>query len=594
VLELSLHDFKQKLIAAFSFLTVLLAFENAGAQGNLTKLVYIGPVKRITIAALLEKISDKQNFSFAYNNNAIPADSLVEVSGYRGTVFSLLEKLLGDNYEYKEVPGYVVLRNAPGRLSMSAEIDMEPGMLTLIKGYVNNVADQKALSKVSVFEVNLLVSTITDERGYFELRVKNWNGPVLLTARKENFRDTSLHMLSGVVVTGKSRTQKYSYYPNQGSDGVEHNRFARFFIGSKQLIQSLNIGNFFASRPYQISVIPGLSSHGLYNSQIVDHFSINLLGGYTAGINGFEAGGLFNINRGDVQYFQAAGIFNFVGGNARGVQFAGIYNRVLKSASGFQVAGLANNTTDFTSGVQLAGLINKSDRANGALQIAGIANVSKESNGISLAGLSNFAGTKSTVQVAGLMNNGGRQTNFQLSALLNLAGRVRGTQIGLINIADSSDYPFGIINWVKNGQKTLALETDETLFTQLNLRAGGRVMYSLLGIGYQFGKKERKYQLNFGLGAHIFDSGQFHLSTELTTNLITGFKKGVYQRNSLKVLPGFQLNKYLRFFAGPSITVSSPDAGVALPASGLILKKPIGPNGQVVSAGISGGLQYVW
>jgi hypothetical protein len=584
----------RKLFALLSLLILILAFKNAGAQGHLTKLVYIGPAKKITIAALLEKISDKQNFSFAYNNNTIPADSLVEVSGYRGTVYNLLEKLLGDNYEYKEVPGYVVLRNASGRLSMSAEIDREAGMLTLIKGYVNDATNQRALSKVSVFEANLLVSTVTDERGYFELRVKNWDGPVLLTARKESFRDTSLHMLSGVVVTGKSKTQKYRYYPNNGSDGVEHNRFARLFIGSKQLIQSLNIGNFFASRPYQISVIPGLSSHGLYNSQIIDHFSMNLLGGYTAGINGFEAGGLFNINRGDVQYFQAAGIFNIVGGSAKGVQFAGIYNRVLKGTSGFQVAGLANNTTDFTGGVQFAGLINKGERANGALQIAGLANMYKKSNGINIAGLANLARENSNIQVAGLMNEGGTQTNFQLSALVNHARAVRGTQIGLINIADSSDYPVGIINWVKHGEKTIALETDETYFTQLNLRTGGRVLYSLLGVGYKPGNDDRKYELNLGLGAHLFSSGRFNLSTELTSNLITGFKKGTYQRNSLKVLPAFKLYRHIRLFAGPSLTVSSPDENVMMPKSGLILKEAGSPNGQVVSAGISGGLQYAW
>lgn len=584
----------KKFIAALSFLIVILTFNNAVAQGNLTKLVYIGPAKKITIAALLEKISDKQNFSFAYNNNTIPADSLVEVSGYRGTVYSLLEKLLGDNYEYKEVPGYVVLRNAPGRLSMSAEIDREPGMPTLIKGYVNNATDLKALSKVSVFEANLLVSTVTDERGYFELRVKNWDGPVLLTARKENFRDTSLHMLSGVVVTGRSKTQKYRYYPNEGSDGVEHNRFARLFIGSKQLIQSLNIGNFFASRPYQISVIPGLSSHGLYNSQIIDHFSMNLLGGYTAGINGFEAGGLFNINRGDVQYFQAAGLFNFVGGNVKGVQFAGIYNRALKSTSGFQVAGLANNTTDFTSGVQFAGLLNTGKRANAALQIAGLANLYKKSNGINVAGLANFARKNSNIQIAGLMNEGGTQTHFQLTALLNHARSVRGTQIGLINIADSSDYPVGIINWVKHGEKTVALETDETFFTQLNLRTGGRVLYSLLGVGYKPGNADRKYELNLGLGAHLYDSGRFNLSTELTTNLITGLRKGTYQRESLKILPAFKLGPHIRFFAGPSITVSSPDESVIMPKSGLILKEAGDPSGRIISAGISGGLQYAW
>jgi hypothetical protein len=80
----------------------------------------------------------------------------------------------------------------------------------------------------------------------------------------------------------------------------------------------------------------------------------------------------------------------------------------------------------------------------------------------------------------------------------------------------------------------------------------------------------------------------------LTTNLITGFKKGTYQRNSLKILPAFQLYPHIQVFAGPSITVSSPDENVQLPKSGLILREAGNPNGQVVSLGISGGLQYAW
>ena len=37
-----------------------------------------------------------------------------------------------------------------------------------------------------------------------------------------------------------------------------------------------------------------------------------MFGGYTAGVNGLEIGGLFNLNKKDVRYVQAAGLFNIV------------------------------------------------------------------------------------------------------------------------------------------------------------------------------------------------------------------------------------------------------------------------------------------
>ncbi|WP_158800027.1 hypothetical protein [Pedobacter sp. L105] len=85
------------------------------------KELTIGAQTKEPIAHLLEQISGKQNFSFAYNNKVVPADSLVSVSGYRGTLSGLLEKMLGESYEFKEVPGYIVLRYAPLKLFILAE-----------------------------------------------------------------------------------------------------------------------------------------------------------------------------------------------------------------------------------------------------------------------------------------------------------------------------------------------------------------------------------------------------------------------------------------------------------------------------------------
>jgi len=564
------------------------------AQNNLMKEISIGEIKQQRMGSVLDKIASKGNFYFAYNNKTIPADSMVSVAGYHGTLFSLLDKLLGDSYEFKEVPGYVVLRHAPGRLYITAEVDKE---FAIVKGYVNDVSGQKAIAQASVYEKNQLVSTLTNDKGYFELRLKNANGALSLSVSKEEYRDTALYILPVVNVDSKHNNKNYKYYPDEGSgNGVEHSRFARFFISSKQLVQGMNLGNFFATSPYQVSLVPGLSTHGMYNSQIIDKVSYNLLGGYTAGINGVEAAGIFNINRKDVKGFQMAGIFNVVGGSLSGFEIAGIYNNVLNNSSGMQVAGIGNRTDNF-KGAQVAGIANFDRQASG-FQMAGLFNnVKNFTGGVQVAGLFNTGQQAGGVQFAGLFNWSTGQTGSQMAGLFNVAKKVKGFQLGfLFNVADSSDYPIGIINFIKNGEKSLAISTDENQFTHLDFRSGGRVMYGLIGAGYKFGDASSKYTFDLGFGAHIINHSKFSLNGEYVVELITDTKKKFYQTQSFKLLPGYKLTKLLRLFAGPTFNITGADPNDDAQIHGWELSKHISSDNNIttLSIGVTGGLQFVW
>src|SRR5690349_6353906 len=54
---------------------------------------------------------------------------------------------------------------------------------------------------------------------------------------------------------------------------VERTFVGRVFVSSKQKIQSLNLKKFFTDRPYQMSLLPGLSTHGWLNAQVVNKVS---------------------------------------------------------------------------------------------------------------------------------------------------------------------------------------------------------------------------------------------------------------------------------------------------------------------------------
>jgi hypothetical protein len=452
------------------------------AQGNLGREITIDKVNHDRFGHVLEQIATKGGFTFAYNNLTIPADSLVSVSDYHGSVYHFLTIMLGDNYEFKEVPGYIVLRHAPNKMYLMASAEPLNGQQLLIRGRVVMADGNQPLKQVSVYEKTQLVSSLTDDDGEFELKLLNGYTTIELTATKEDYRDTTLRLLREVTVNSNNAKRKYKYYPD-GAAGRLAKGFSRFFISSRQRIQSLNLGGFFASSPYQFSLTPGLSTHGMYNSQVIDHFSLNLVGGYTAGISGMELAGMFNIDRKDVHFLQVAGLFNIVGGRMDGVQVAGMYNQVLMRAAGLQLAGGINNTVEFGGGVQLAG----------------IGNIATDAGGVQLAGIFNKANT-----VHGL----------QLAALFNQAKKVKGVQFaGLFNIADSSDFPIALVNLITNGRKSLALSLDESQYIHLDLRSGGRVFYGIVGAGYRF-DDAAKHAFDIGFGIHLLNKNWLTLDSE--------------------------------------------------------------------------------
>jgi hypothetical protein len=589
----------KSLSKSFSIIVWLVAAAcTAGyAQSNLARVVSVGNVDRQQIAAVLKKISGTGNFNFVYNNQTVPADSVISFANYHGTIYNFLNNLLGADYEFKEVPGYIVLRHAPRKLGLTAEVGTDPSKQLVVKGHVTDAADNKGLNHVSIYEKNLLVSTLTDEQGNFELKLKSWNGAVILTATKENYRDTSLFVLQDVHVTSKASKKRYEYYPEGDQTRGRFGRgFARLFVSSKQMIQGLNLGSFFALSPYQVSLLPGLSSHGMYSSQVIDHISLNFWGGYTAGVQGVELAGLFNINRTNVGFLQTAGIFNIVGGNTYGLQLAGVYNQVFNNASGLQAAGLVNKAHAFTGGVQLAGLGNLVDQHAAGVEIAGVYNNANSFNGVQFSGLMNRTHSAKGLQLTGLLNSSKEKTGSQVAGIANFASKVHGIQFAaLFNVADSSDYPIALLNFIKNGKKTLAVSTDEFLFTHVDFRSGGRVFYGLIGGGYKFTNKPARYMADFGFGAHIKNGTHFTTDAEFVYSNAFGNKSNAYKVNSFKLLPGYKLNRTLQLFAGPSFNITFFDRENSnLNIPGWELGRHIGdPNINVTHIGITCGLQIV-
>lgn len=480
--------YKLQRISLLAFLLFSAFFTSA--QGLLDQKISVN-FDHIRLADVLKEIGTQGNFYFSYNGKLLPKDSLVSLNLKQQPVYSVMEQLFHGRYEFEEQNGYVIISAALPHLSLINTDVTNENHLYSISGIVIDERSGERLMNVSVYEKEHLSATLTDEHGYFKLKFRA-NKPVILsiTASKVQYKDVSLNFLQAVAVS--NRTRVYDYKKN--AEGVERDLFGRFLISTRQQIQSLNIPDFFARRPFQFSLTPGLSTHGLFSSQVVNKFSLNLAGGYTAGVNGLEIGGLFNIDKGSAKYLQLAGVFNLVGGTMTGVQFAGLNNRALDTVKGIQVAGFINKAEGQISGVQLA-------------------------------------------------------------ALSNEAHKLKGLQLGLVNVADTSEgASIGLINIIRNGFYKVSLSANSRLSTNISFASGTHRFYTIIHAGINPG--EEKMAFGLGIGHDFMFSDKLFLSATIDYQLAGDLNFNDHWKQG-KLLLNAQLTKHLSVFAGPVYNIYS-------------------------------------
>lgn len=510
-------------------------------RSNLSRNISLN-INRQPLQNVLNAISKQGGFNFSYTGAILQKDSIISFSAQNETIREVLEQLFRGDVEFKESGNYIILRPTSRRFSVVPENIYTQRKLYEIEGYVYDERSGETVKEASVYEKKLLRSTLTDEKGFFKLKFKKAQEGIVLTVSKENFRDTSLQFLSAITVSAQGYVDDDS---NAGpSNRVERFGFGRFLTSSRQRIQSLNIPDFIANSPFQASLMPGLSSHGMLSSQIVNKGSLNLFGGYTAGVDGVELGGIFNVTKKDVKKVQLAGMLNVVGGSVNGVQAGGLANLVLDSTDGVQAAGLANTVRGSIHGVQAAGIINASlDKLYG-VQVAGIVNLAAKS----------VRGT----QIAGTANiNGGSLKGSQIAGILNYSKNMHGTQIGLVNVADtSSGVGFGLLNLVRKGYHKVSISSNEVLNTNISIKTGNAKLYTMLIGGMNVSDSKKVYSAGIGWGHDFIFNHRLSLAAELLSQfLYLGKPVNNHYLNKAQTHLQFKATKFITVFAGPSYSV---------------------------------------
>jgi hypothetical protein len=573
---------KYQQILAFAALTLIAGVSTIQSQSLLSRNVPQLTVNAQRLDNVLEILSNKGDFYFSYSSSIVKKDSLVSLNINNKSVKEILEKLFNNTFEFRESGRYIIIRKAPIRLIMVTSKAVTEEKLYAVSGYVYDEQSGSAINEASIYEKKLLASALTNDKGFFKLRLKSSKASTAeLTISKEFYTDTTVLIqpkhnqeltitlmpmestAENVTISPQDLLLPDSLKPRFENDilhrlpvirkdtvEVERTGVGRFLLSTKQKVQSLNLKNFITSRPFQVSVVPGVGTHGKLGGQVINNFSLNMFGGYTAGTNGLEIGGLFNIDKGNVQYVQAAGLFNAVGGQVKGLQIAGINNTVLDSVKGVQAAGIGNLVKGKLTGLQIGGIYN---------------HVADSVRGLQAAGIGNFARKKvSGVQIAGIMNFSNKSTDgLQVSGVINYSKRLRGVQIGLINIADtSSGYSIGLINIVLKGYHKLSISSNDVLAINAAFKTGNSKLYSILLAGLSGGTNSKIYSFGYGLGSEIPLTKQknFSLNPELTVqHLYLGSWDYTNLLNRFSMNLNFRINKYVSLFAGPSYSVLFAD-----------------------------------
>lgn len=528
------------------------------------------------IATVFDQLEAQLAFNFSYEAQLINEDNEVSINAVNKSLQDVLTLTLGHDYDFKVVGTHVIIQ------SNLEPVDRRGGSFSLMGQILG--PDNQPLENAIVYEANRQTAAVTNYDGFYRFNFRDKNHPVALNISHSGFRDTVVHVSQGelqkmrVIPISEQRIIPSDFKTMESKSGtslvnnemksLSDIKLVQFMIPDDALYVSSNL-NAFNWQSAQVSLVPYVSTNDLMNGLTTNNVSFNVIGGYTAQIEGAEFGAVSNFIQNSVYGFQAAGVSNIVGKEVVGFQAAGVVNITLGDVKGGQASGVINHVKGYHTGAMVAGVINITEGTGEGSSSKGIkAQVSGVSN-IHLKDTANL-------QITSVWNQAERVKGVQVSGFGNYTKKLNGVQIGIVNIADTIEtgVPIGLINVVKSGYRKLELSTNEVFQANVAFKTGGNHLYSFLnagfgkyiGVGYGFGYTtdySRKSSFNIDVGTTaLFD-------TDAAINSYMGIS------NRITVGLTHQISKLFAFSTGPAFNffMVHKEAGTSLPSE---INKPSG------------------
>jgi hypothetical protein len=560
------------------------------AQSSLLERRVSLSLRNVSQQEALDVVAQQAGFQWSYNVRLLEAGKRVTCTANSVTVREALFRILGPGFEYRPGNGYLALKkkkNPDDQLS----------------GYLTDPRSGQRVAGATVYDRRSLRTSTTDSEGYYELPV---------TARSEivvaklDFRDTVLRV-SSETPRFLNLDLNLSAAPPPRSRTVEQDlallgsRTGQFFLRSAQKFSTLNVRDSL-SREWQLSLLPKVGTNRGMSGNVSNHWSLNLIVGYSLGNQRLEVAGVGNITRQFLHGAQVAGVFNQLGGDSDGAQFAGLWNGTGSRLSGAQFAGgcnFARRSSGFA--LQAAGVANAVRRGRTPAQFAGVANFADTLTGLQAAGLWSrarvlrgvqangvwsharradagvqFAGLYNSVgsgtvngQVAAVSNSADTLRGVQTAALSNRAQVLRGVQVGLFNHAHEvrGGVQLGLLNTSKRGgYVVLEGSANELTWANLTFKSGVAAFYTSFTAGLRPDTSAEKiWAVGMGFGTRVRLTRWLGLSLDLTQrHLSTGrFDAAVQEWSQAALTFDLRLGRHLSLAFGPSANLLLADPAYA-------------------------------
>lgn len=490
---------------------------------------------------VLNNLSQQAGFSFSYNPAILDSDKLISGNYQNKPIREVLNSIFSGKLEFRVRKSYVIIQKAKQSSQPAEKIEFYS-----FSGYVRSES-AIPLPWVSVFDKASLESTVSNDYGFYRIRLSENFLPLTLNFTKQGYSDTSIVLtketnlynnISLISIPAPLPSVNYESL----SDSAE-NTVATFFKQFNDAPNDLNIKDTL-TRKYQVSFLPYVGTNLKLSGNVINEYSFNIFGGISMGTTKAELGGFFNIDKSNVSGLQIAGFTNLDGGNFNGLQLAGFVNLVRKNVSGVQLAGFTNINPGIFKGVQLSGFINISMDTVIGFQGAGFCNIA----GASMKG----------TQVAGFVNVVPDSLKGTQIGFINLAKYLEGSQIGFLNFSKStSGVPIGFLSYVNSGYHKVEVSADEVFPLNIAIRTGVNSFHNILTAGIDPASGDSLiWNFGYGLGSSIRLGNKTFFDIDLTSsqvvegnsfeaiNLLNKFYVGIDTRlkNKLSLAFGVTIN----------------------------------------------------
>ncbi len=601
----------------FLILLIFVAFLNLDgvSQDNPASRRITVKLNNVTLSEALTEISKRGNFLLSYNADGIDVNKRISINEINQPAKKVLQKALGDGYTLRSGGSHIII--IPDKNPQVKPVTNEKYK---INGSIKDALTGEKISFASVYEVGEFNTTLSNTEGIYQMNLKGNPEFVRLLISRKNYRDTVIIVkpepnkkLDVRLKPAGQISELKSVQPELPAEIADNGLF-RAVVSEEQLYATENRA-LYEQRTFQIGFVPILGTNRNFGGLIENHISLNLFGGYSMALTGFELAGFFNITRKHVNGVQIGGFMNITGGSMKGVQLGGFMNNNVGAINGVQAAGFYNLSLDSLEGVQMAGFFNMAKTRVKGVQASGFINISgKELKGVQVAGFQNISGRSATgaqvagfcniargdlkgaqisgfynlntgningaqitgginvcpdsaytIQVAGIANFAKRMKGIQVAGVFNIAGRVDGSQIGLVNICDSvKGIPLGLVSIVRQGYHKFEVSSGDFNKALFTLRTGVHHFYNIISAGMFDPSKPGLVTFGYGVGTELRLGRKFFFGLDAVQSIVfnesikSGYWPDLWARSNLYI--GYRPVKWFEFFGGPTFNTLKIDS----------------------------------